>query len=463
MFGRVLRMEVQRGQFVGYVICLIAFAFVTWSFLPGVMTADSIAALAQGRSGVYGDINAPLMSWLWGRLDSAIAGPGLIFVIHLGIFWAAAAVFWRATAERSFWLGIALVMFGIAPHILAQTVVVWKDVALGVSLFMATALVYTGRTRRLKAALLLSPLFLFYGYAARLNAVSAVLPIAIWTGFVASEIFELERKRLVGVLLGIGYFAVLSMAVYAVNDRLTEGRTDYPFQQIYLYDLAAISVAANEPLFPPHIIGSPDFSFDTVRSRYNERSVSDLIFANIPNAGDRPPLKLSNDPNAVAELRKSWLEAVANHPLAYIGHRWNVFAQLIGLRRSVTAPYVAEGFASNPPEFRGGENTGYRVLMKYFGAFRRPFPQTFFFRAIVWLAIAAVLGFVAIRRRLRGDWDLVFVLSSSSLLFIIAYFPTTPSTEFRYLYWPAIASAIAAIFCVYLLRKEREVSRQTDF
>jgi hypothetical protein len=427
---------------------------VAWSFFPGVMTADSIAALSQGRADVYGDINAPLMSWFWGRLDSILPGPALIFVIHLAIFWAAAALLWKTTRVTSFWLGVSLVLFGLTPHVLAQTVVVWKDVALGVSLFAAVSLLYLSKTTGSRVALIVSPLFLFYGYAARLNALPAVLPIAIWTGYIAAKIFEFERRRLKALLLGVGYFSALSITVYFVNDRLTEGRTDYPFQQIYLYDLAAMSVDRNEALFPEHIREDANYSFETIRSRYNERSVSDLIFPNVPSPGDVPPLKLTNDAAQVAELRKAWLDAIADDPSAYLRHRSKVFAQLIGLSRSVTAPYVAEGFASNPPEFRGSENVGYKILMRYFGAFRRPFTQTFFFRGVVWIVLCVGLVCLALRRRLRDDWDLVIVLSVSSLLFMFAYFPTTPSTEFRYLFWPAIASAIASIFGVYLYTSE---------
>lgn len=447
--------EIQRVSWAGYLICLVMFAFVVWSFYPGLMSDDSVANLTQGRQNVYHDINAPLMSYFWGRLDAIVPGPALIFVIHLAIFWAACVLFWRSTNAKSFWLGAALVFFGLAPHILSQTVVVWKDIALGTSLFLTVALLYFSRTNASRIALLISPVFLFYGYAARLNAFPAILPIAIWTSFVGFEIFGIRWRRGLKLIFGVGYFVLLSLAVYSVSQRLTEGKTEYPFQQIYLYDLAAISVARNEPLFPDYISRNENYSFETVRERYNERSVNDLIYPNIPNAGDTAPLILSKDPGEVAKLQQGWYEAVKANPLVYFSHRAGVFAQLIGLRRSITAPYLSVGFDNNPPEFRGGANLGFSILMKYFGAFRRPFPQTFFFRAIVWIILCTILSYLAIRRRLREDWDLVFVLSVSSLLFIFAHFPTTPSTEFRYLFWPAIASAVAVIFGVYLLRKEK--------
>lgn len=129
--------------------------------------------------------------------------------------------------------------------------------------------------------------------------------------------------------------------------------------------------------------------------------------------------------------------------------------QLAGMKGSVTAPYWFYGFSTSPEEFRGSENAGYAVLMKYFEAFRRPVMQTFFHRIFICLAICLFMLYKSVRHRLVGDWQFVFVLATSGLLYSLAFIPTTPSTEFRYLLWPAISSAITIIFGVYLLRTNK--------
>jgi hypothetical protein len=445
----------QDKWYIGYLVCIGGFALVVWSFYPGMMSPDSIAALSAGREGTFVDINAPLMSALWAALDRVIAGPGAMFIVQAALFWGACALFWKAARRESVFLGLALVLFAFLPHILSQTVVIWKDIALGASLFFATALLYYAKKSGSKAALLISPVFLFYAYAARLNALPAVLPLAIWSAFLFFRIFELGRSKVFTALAGIGYFAVLSVAVYAVTYGLTGGRSVYPFQQVYLYDLSALSIERGQPLFPEYIRTDANFSMERVTARYNERSAADLIFPDVPNAGDRPVLKLTDDAGQVAELKQAWIGAVRQDPAGYLKHRGRVFAQLTGLGRAVTAPYREQGFSSSPAEYRSEGNVGTRVLMKYFGAFGRPFPQTFFFRAFIWMVLCGFFLYKAARRRLAGDWDLVFILSTSTLLFIFAYFPTTPSTEFRYLFWPAISSALTVIFGVHLLRRER--------
>jgi len=460
--------ETHNRSYIGYLICILLFGLTIWAFYPGFMSPDSIANLADGRSGEFHDINSPVMSYLWGKFDGIAAGPALMLILQNAVFWSAAACFWHATHKRSFRLGLCLVLFALLPNIFSQLPVIWKDVGLGASLFLAAALLYLADKTKNRIAFFASILFLFYGCAARLNALPAILPMAIWSGFIACRIFEiktgaqasrLHAKKFAPILLGAGYFIALSSAVYFVNWEITGGKTVYPFQQVYLYDLAAISSEKNEALFPEYVLKDANFSLEKVKARYNERSVADLIFENAPDPGDLPVLKLSSDEAEIAALRQKWIETTAANPTVYLKHRGRVFAQLVGLSPSVTRPFWDFGFSNNPPEFRSEGNFATKFLMKYFGIFQRPFPQTFFFRGFLWLLPVGFFSYRAIKNKLKGDWEIVLVLSTSCLLFTFAYFPTTPSTEFRYLFWSAISSAVVVIFGTYLSWQERKSPR----
>lgn len=447
--------NLKNKNYFGYALCFLFFGIVTASFFPGMMSPDSITNLTDGKNEIFYDLNSPVMSFLWGKFDNLIEGPALMFVFQNLLFWSGGAIFWRTAKEKSFKLALFLILFALLPQILSQLTTVWKDVSMGASLFLAVALIYHAKVFNCKWTLLISPIFLFYGYAARLNAFPAVLPLAIWSGFIFCRIFEIGKPKLASVLLGVAYFLVLSAAVYAAIYSLTNGKTVYPFQQNYLYDLAAISKEKNEALFPEYILQSKNFSLETLKSRYNERSANDLIFDNVPNQGDRAVLNFTTEPEQIDELKSKWRESVAENPAIYLKHRTIVFMQLIGLKKAITRPYWDIGFASSPPEFRGSENVGYKILMKYYSLFRRPFSQTFFFRAFLWLLLCLYFSYHAVRRKLKDDWDIVFALSTSCLLFTFSYFPTMPSTEFRYLFWSAISTAIVVIFGIYLLRKEK--------
>ncbi len=445
--------------YYGFIICTLACGLMIWSFYPGMMAPDSLNNLAQGREGVFSDINAPLLSYMMGVLDRIVPGPGLIFVIHLLVFWAASALLWYTVSVKSFGLGLAILLVGLTPHILGQPLLVIKDVALAVGLFAAVSLLFFAKGKKSRVAVLLTPIPLFYALAARLNAFPAVIPIVIWAGFVFVEVFEIEVRQVATIAIGMAYLLILAIGVYLVDRRLTNGETAYPFQQIYLYDLAALSVDRNEILFPSYITDAPGFSMDIVRERYNPTSVGDLIFADIPNTGDKPPLALTSVPENVVSLRAAWMTAVVANPAGYFRHRARIFAKLVGLNKSVTIPYWFFGFSTSPAEFRGSENVGFTAVMKYLSAFRRPVMQTFFHRAFIWLGLSGYFLYKSLRNRLKGGWQVVFVLTASSLMYSLAYFPTTPSTEFRYLFWPALASAVAIIMGIFLIRTTRVEER----
>ncbi len=441
-------------RYWGYVFCAICFAITLVSFYPGMLSPDSLTNLSDGRNGTLIDINSPVMSFVWGRLDQIVPGPGLMLWLQNLMFWGGCAVFFRSISSESKGLGFLFIFVGLLPHILSHLTVIWKDVAMGTALFLATALIFLAKKKGSKSAVLAAPLFLFYGYAARLNALPAVFPIAIWWGFVVWHVFGLRPSNLRPALTGFGFFILLSASVYFAIYGLSGGKTAYPLQQVYLYDLAAISVENDKANFPHYVLAYENYSFERVKLRYNERSVNDLIWPGVPKPGDLPVFPFSDDAEQVATLRKIWLGSVLSNPAAYIKHRTRVFLQLIGLSRAVTSPYWAPGFSSSPLEFQPEGNFGTRILTRYFEAFRRPLPQTFFFRGIVWMILCGILLYLAIKRKLRDDWDAVFVAAFSGLLFSLAYYPTTPSTEFRYLFWLSLASAIAVALGGYQLLKE---------
>ena len=445
-----------RSLWIGYVLSVFCFGLTVWSFYPGFMSADSVGQLTTGRAGEYSDISSPIMASLWGKLDQIVEGPALMLIFHNLLFWGACAIFWAATAKRSLKLGVALIMFGLLPSILPQLVCIWKDISLGASLLLAVSLIYFANARQCKLAILFSVLPLFYGFATRLNAIPAVVPIAIWSGFVGCRLFFGEGFKARSIAIGLAYSFVLTVGVYLVTYSLTDWKTTYPYQQIYLYDLAAISAANHESLVPEYISSGENFSPELVWSRYNTRTVNDLLYKDIPNIGDKPPLRFTEDRAELADLKAKWTEAVWSNPLTYLKHKASVFRVLIGLDRSISMTFFYEGFGYNPAEYRGNEhNPGYIVLMKYLGAFRRPLPQTLFHRAIVWMVLCIYFMYCSVKQKFEGDWEIVFVLSVSSMLFMLSYFPTTPSTEYRYLFWSALATAVTTIFGVYLIRTNR--------
>lgn len=434
---------------VGYLLSAFGFGITIAAFYPGYMSPDSISNLTQGREGLFYDINSPVMSCLWGVLDRIYAGPALMLIFHNLIFWSGCAIFWKATRNESAKLGLALVLLGFMPQILSQLSTIWKDVGLTVSLFIVAALLYSSARNKSKGFLFVTPVFLFYAYAMRLNAFPAIIPFVIWTAIIFQSNFNFnytKRRNALFVAIFSGIcFAALSLGVNYVNDRLTEGRTVYPLQQVFLYDLAAISKGRDESVFPEHVLNQRNFSLEKVKAEYNVRSINRLIY------GDPPIIELSKDPNEIAALQNKWFEAVMDNKGLYLSHRYFVFAQLVGFtRQTVSNTFWDSGFAENPVEFRAEPNLLNKALTKYFNLLKKWGP----FHGFLWLTPCFFYMYKAIRNKFGGDWQIVFFLSLSAVMYIIAYFPTTPSTEFRYILWSVLASAVAFVFAGRLLIKE---------
>ncbi|CAN5501043.1 hypothetical protein BH18ACI3_BH18ACI3_21090 [soil metagenome] len=194
---------------------------------------------------------------------------------------------------------------------------------------------------------------------------------------------------------------------------------------------------------------------ENVKENYRSTTVGELVYGDESAAGLPPALAVVDEPGKIADLRAVWRDQVLENPAAYVRHRVSVFAELIGLGRSVSFQYWDLDFSRNPPEFAIAKTGAGTFLAGYFRLFQRPVMQTFFFRAFIWILACGYFCYRSLRSRLRGDWAFVFVLSASSLFYIFSYFFTAPAADFRYVYWPAIASAIVVIFGIYLLRIEK--------
>jgi hypothetical protein len=440
-------------QLIGYLACLAGFLICVVAFYPGYMSPDSIRQLTEGRAWSFTDWHPPLMAAVWGLTDRIIPGPFGMLLLQNGVFWIALGVFWRATYRRSFWLGLSLVGIGLLPTALAYLSTIWKDVGLGVSLLLVSALLYTARQTNSKRTLLISVPLLFYGYAIRHNAAPAVLPLALWSATIAGQVFPpLKRKaagrRLLPLALGLVYFLLLTAGVLATTRILTGGRTTFMFQTVLLNDLTAISEERHEALFPDYILRNQNFSLENAAAYFYAYDSTRLI----RNEGSG--LRLTKDDGENAALRAKWLEVVSANKTMYLRHRWETFKWSLGLyEEHVCAPYLE---ASWP--FGGYDVNNWRVHY-YLKATFFKFRDTVLFRGFFWMLVCLVLFCVAVSQKLRDDFEIVFVLTLSGFLYGIAYFFVAPACGFRFFWWTALAALVSLCFAVWSIARRWQIRR----
>jgi hypothetical protein len=451
--SRALRLLEGSG---GYLLCAAGFTLTVVAFYPGLMSEDSVDQWTQGHTWWFYDVHPPLMSALWGLFDRVVPGPFLMLLFHNLLFWVGAALFWRLTKDRAGLLSLAFASFGFMPQAWALLSTIWKDVGLGAALLLGSALVYGAARKSSYALLVASCPLMFYGYGVRLNAAPALLPLAVWSGFVACRVFAPlrarvgGRKKLLPLACGLVYFAALTLAVSVTTKLLVKDHTVYPAQQIFLFDLAAISGETGQPQYPDYLARDDNFSPEAVNKAYSQCGVNPLIY------GHSAPMKISRDADQVADLRARWLHAVAEHPSAYLSHRWGVFTCLTGFNTQyVVAAFLPATGLNNPPQFRHPLNALTRGLTSYFFYFSR----SVFFRGFFWILACAGLSYVSLRLRMDADAAPAFALASSGLLYGLGYFFYTPSSEFRYLWWTALAACVSSILLAIHIVTQRRITR----
>ncbi len=177
----------------------------------------------------------------------------------------------------------------------------------------------------------------------------------------------------------------------------------HPERVLYIYDLAALSTATDEPLFPPNILDPPlgvtppDVSLPALERRYDYVNVITLY----PN-GD-PTVNAFRDEKVAAHesalLRSAWLSALREAPLEYVENRAWLFLSQTGLHRKPSDAYIG---LSDPRNFGYGLDfrDGYHWYTDYLTTFVGVDPLIPLDLVWVYIAAGTVLA-VLIERRTR--------------------------------------------------------------
>ena len=349
-------------------LCVAGFLLTLAAFSPGLMSADSIDQWQQGRAWTFNDVHPPMMSALWGIFDSIWPGPFLMLVFHNLLFWSGLSLFWRLSKGKSFVAALASPCLGFMPQIWAPLTTIWKDIGLGASLLLAAGLLYAADQKKSRAALFCSLPLLFYASGARLNAATAMLPLALWSGLITCRLFPklsgFLPARARGILLTIFGLVYLGFLLFTVNlstRALTGGSTVFPYQQILLHDLAAISKSTGQAPFPSYLTKAEGFSLERIGETYAPCSVNSLIY------GVDPVLKITTDAQEVAALRAKWRAVVFAQPATYLRQRAALYACLTGFStQNVWMPFFPASGMNNPPPIKSPMNVMTRIFTHYF-------------------------------------------------------------------------------------------------
>ncbi|WP_244181919.1 hypothetical protein [Streptomyces curacoi] len=401
-------------------------------FSPGYLSADSVTQLKQARGEEpLTDWHPPVMSLVWRALLAATGTPATMAVLQAAVLWAALWVIawcvWERTASRAG--SLAVLGLGLAPHVLTFVGVVWKDVHMAFALLATTALALigrrlgTGRSALRWALLGLGLLFLGYAILVRKNAVFAAVPVfvmlvlALWPR-PGRRIWLVSTAALVVALLVPGV-AISSLARPVPTSQ---------HAQIVLDDLLHV-VSERELRSAPVSPELRDRLATAARECRRTGSLSNSYFT----CWDRG----ANDLNAYADqLTSLWAREMPDHLSGYAQYRLQLFS---GLLFKGSYQYQS-GIITNTLGLRTSHPRLEAALGTYVKGAVHDLP--FLFAGWFWLTVGLLLAV----RPGRGSFSLpVRALGVSSVAYVLGYLPIMPTTDFRYLYWPALAGTLGLL------------------
>lgn len=301
---------------------LMGMAFIQLlAFWPGELTPDSIGQYAMATSGQYSDHHPPIMSLVWRYLDMIVKGPGLMMVLQLTLLYT--GLYFAIKSLGNHPKRYLMLLYPLVPSLLIYTHYIWKDVAFAYSFVcVAGVLAWVGSRpvphNRLSIKLAI-PLFiiLYYGTAVKYQA-QFVAPIFIF--WMIYLMLRPMRSLKIWLLVSGLVTCCFLTAMLNINKELTkEAGQLHSWQLVKLYDLAAMSVALDKPLFPEANM-TEHFSMERLHKEFSQDDIVPLAF---PENAILQKGKTEEDRDI---LWSTWAKEILNHPVAYLKHRFSNLA-----------------------------------------------------------------------------------------------------------------------------------------
>lgn len=410
------------------------------------MTVDSYAHWLQAKSGVYNNWH-PIAAALVMRGAQSLGAVSPAPVLFVQAF-ALALGAWRFTSSIAQWpsrrpwrvfLVVALLFF---PPVLFYAQVMWKDVWMGIALLYAAAGFLTlSKDPQTRTGWVEFALGTIASAALRHNGLLVAL---VLTAALAFHAFRLRHWRVATAAAAVFMASAIVPGLLA----LAVGATDLkPVHQVLVHDIAASERCDNLAHFKSSKLADV-FPEEALRDGYTSREVVPLFY---DWAGKRKVIAHAVAAEHLNEIWALWRETVGAHPSCYLGHRWDVFAELAGLRREpVCYPFELR---VGPNDFGINADSLLPGVKASLGAVGERLGNSFIFRG--WVYAAATLGLfvLAVWRRQHVAWVYAAVLA-----YFAAYLPLATTCDFR-LSWALVP---VVLFGAIGTRWHREVTRPDD-
>ncbi|MGW7465463.1 hypothetical protein ACWGJT_12360 [Streptomyces xantholiticus] len=431
--GHVLR---ERRWLWGLAIIAATSCLATvFVFSPGYLSPDSLFQLKQAKGKEpLSDWHPPIMSLAWRALIAVTGTLASMAVLQAVIFWGAlwvvACLVHESTASRSG--ALAILGAGLLPHVVTFVGVVWKDVHMAFALLATSAIALTGLQLRADRSTLRWALFaigalcLIYAVLVRKNALFAAIPVflllvlALWRR-PGRQIWTITTAAL---LLGLvaSTTAITLVARPVKTHQVSQIMLD---DLLHVLDVAELQSAAVSPDLRERLVAG-------AKECDRTNSLSDSYWS-CYGRGEHGPFTAVAHPDEITSL---WISEMADDVPGYLRYRLQLFSEFLFEPRYQYHPGISpndQGLQLSHPRLG-------TALQTYVDGAARHVPVLF--AGWFWLTIALVLSMCPG----SGTFALpVRLLGISAAAYVLSYLPILPVTNYRYMYWSAIACTLGLL------------------
>ena len=421
-------------------VSLAATLLYALAFFPGVIGFDSAYQWWQARSGETSNIHGIGMTWLWYAADFLSESPAPLFVLQLALFWCGLVLIAGSLPVRPIWRIAFLLLAGFAPIPCVVLSSVVSDALMMALLCCALGVCIVALGRGTRVPFLLVLVLLCLAVLVRKNAWPAVLPLAVFACW--CEFPALRSKPARSVFCGLCVVGAMQGAGVLLQRHVE--RPVGVFAATAIWDLAAISIASGEMLLPASIHGP---GLDVADLHQAFAPYSNVTIFTQTRAGMQPPFFAPGDSRS-DEVRSAWMTAIAQHPRAYLVHRWRVALGLFGSkqpdwpRELVYFPGSTQ-YRDNPA-VAVNANALHTFFLKLFDSGR----SSLALAAWPYLLLAFAAAVLAWRHRAGAHGQAALAVIASGLLYALPLPLIAPSVELRYLAWTCAAAVLGAMLAL---------------
>jgi hypothetical protein len=422
---------------------VLAFGITLYLFVPGYMGPDSRSQFQQARDFEFSDDHPVLMALVWHYLDRLLPGPAGMLVFVNTLYWGGlSALFWALPGPIG-WRALGLLGAGFFPPGFCMLPMVYKDPLMHGALLLGIACVALPTRRALAARLAASGLCFLLATGVRHNAAAAVWPFLALPFMRLQVVARLRRPLKLVVASAAGVVLAFAMT-WGVDRALAplSHRTEF-WQMVPAYDLAGMSLQAGELLVEPD---SPVFA-----SGVGLAEIRRLFRVNFGNAlywctpvagrGCVHLFRRTLDRRELERLSRNWLTAIAEHPGAYLKHRWALTRAMLTVNTSGWDIYALAGAPHGPfaEQYPPTER-----LLRMLSFFERHIGSVVY-SPWVYVVMSLLLLPVTLRLYLRrgAPLPLLFVLSGNA--YLLSNLVGAIASDYRYSVWTILCTLLALL------------------